>query len=203
MMGDWISKLEKQKNREAVARKAQTEREQRAENEYNSYIQRSYERNKNQYERVYDSIEKHAKRASDAGFDVRPQRRGGSCMNIVCHYTYYDYDVGNQESSNTLELIPWGYGFLVHYNDRVIPNRKTHIYLFRVTDRVIADWVRWTANDGPNDPIGARRMKIICWVIGIMLGLWVLLAAIPIFHPRVLIDFCVKQHNNSFNRSAS
>jgi hypothetical protein len=187
-MSDWLSKLERRRNREEAeqkreeaARKAQAERKQLALSEYNSKIQSSYEQNKIQYERIYDSIEKYTKRASDAGYDVRLERKDGGHVSIVSSHTY-SYSEGSYQTMSetilvTLELRPWGNGFLVHYNGRGIPHRETYISLLRVTDRVIADWVQWAANVGPNDPVGARRIKLICWIIGIALGLFVLWAA--------------------------
>jgi hypothetical protein len=162
MMSDWLSKVEEQRRRETAANDAKAEKEQRALNENYNRTQRSYQQNKNRYDEIFDSIEKYTNRASGLGFDVITKREG---IYMSIERFYFD---GEGKVGRELELRPWDNGFLVSYG---YGNRTTYINLHRVTDGVIADWVKWAAGHGPSDPIGERRLNLIFMIIGLIVGL--------------------------------
>ena len=171
MMSDWLSKLEEQRRQEDAAQRAQAEREQNALSEDHRQIQHSYEQNKTRYEQIYDSIERYTRRASGMGFKVRAERQGG-CMFIFGSHS----DAAGDNFSATLELRPWGNGFWVHYKERAFTSKR--ISLNRITDQVIADWVKWVAFEGPHDPVEEGRIRIFLWIIGVGIGLLILAGVI-------------------------
>lgn len=164
MMSDWLSKVEEQRRREKAAEDAKAIKEQRAFSECYDRMQHSYQQNKNRYDEIYDSIEKYTNRASTLGFDVVTKREG---IYMSIERFYFD---GEGMVGRELSLQPWDNGFSVSYG---YGGRKTYISLLRVTERVIADWVKWAAGDGPYDPIEGRWFNRIFWIIGIIVGLYV------------------------------
>lgn len=176
-MSDWLTKLEAERNKASTQAKAQAESTQKAQDAHYNQIQRSYEQNKQRIERIYDAVEKYVKRASGMGFKVDASRPAAGWMFITGSFTVWGEE-GEGQTTATLELRPYNNGFQIHYNGRSYPTRKSFISFYRVTDRVIANWVKWSVGEGPADPVEDGCFTMIFWAVGIVILLGILLAII-------------------------
>jgi len=179
-MSDWLTKLAAKERAEKAKREAQISTEESEKRRVQETERRSYQQHQEAIERIYAALTEYAKRASDSGFTVNTVRREINGFAVVGTYTTWDED-GQGTAVAQLELTPWNGGFRIHYNGRVSPRTKSFISYWRVNEKVIAKWVRWSVGEGPSDLVEDRWFRIIFIGCPITLVLAVLIVLLFVF----------------------
>ena len=137
-MGDWLSELEAKKKRELIESQQTTKKWQNKSRKEAAYENKSYENNKDKIEKVYENIENYVRRATSMKFNVTVRRGTTGSLHIK-----------PQEHSPKgypeIYIKPYGIGFKLTFMASM-EYEERRISIYRVSDRVIGEWVKYVAD---------------------------------------------------------